>query len=253
MYDDNTIRSIIYKLQAVLLQWDKSYEPDLIRCRLQAVSKTIESKDIKEAVANSLINELGLSRRVIAYFSNPYQKHLADRLTAEIEKVNYLGNFDARQSNITIYYLPTICEIKSALDDCLAAIPIQQTKLIMNSSGSTAGNKQTEGQESLLEPKPPPILQHILWVCKNFRKHWKLISLAILILLFLPVFKWFLVPQWNKHFEQKDNPAIQAPRIPQAPRRSSVRPNVNPTKELPVKISRPQLHAVNEPNINTTK
>ena len=145
MLDDNKIRSIIYKMQAGLLQWGKSYRPDLIRCGLQASDKNVESKDIKRAIVNSLINELHLSRRVIAYFSNPYQKHLADRLTAEIEKVNYIGSFDARQKNITIYYLPTILEIKSALDDCLAAIPCQQAKSLTNHSGGKAGgNKKTK-------------------------------------------------------------------------------------------------------------
>jgi hypothetical protein len=124
-------------MQADLLKWIESYEPDLIRCRLQASDKNVESKDIVRGIANSLENEIGLSRRVIAYFSNPYQKNLADRLTAEIEKVNDIGSFDARQKNITIYYLPTILEINSALDDCLAAIPCQQAKSLTSHSGAT--------------------------------------------------------------------------------------------------------------------
>lgn len=114
-------------MQAGLLQWIESYKPDLIRCGLQASDKNVESKEIKRGIANSLENEIGLSRRVIAYFSNPYQKNLADRLTAEIEKVNDLEiSFDARQKNITIAYLPTILAINSALDDCLAAVPCRQ-------------------------------------------------------------------------------------------------------------------------------
>jgi len=141
-------------MQADLLKWIKSYEPDLIRCRLQASDKNVESKDIKRGITNSLENEIGLSRRVIAYFSNPYQKNLADRLTTEIEKVNDIGSFDARQKNITIYYLPTILEINSALDDCLAAIPCQQAKSLTNHSGDKADLRNEKPAETSRDGTP---------------------------------------------------------------------------------------------------
>jgi len=206
-------------MQADLLKWLESYKPDLIRCGLQASDKNVESKEIKRGIANSLENEIGLSRRVIAYFSNPYQKHLADRLTAEIEKVNDIGSFDARQKNITIYYLPTILEINSALDDCLAAIPCQQAKSLTGHSGGTTGdttqvtpeineNKSVkEKQEGILEPKPPEILQKILWVLKYGRRYWWLILLAIFILLISSgfIFKIFTLPKFNLPSKEHQN------------------------------------------------
>lgn len=48
------------------------------------------------------------------------------------------------------------------------------------------GNKKTKGErEGEIEPKPPEIFQKILWILKYGRKHWKLVSLAILIVLFI--------------------------------------------------------------------
>ncbi len=38
-------------------------------------------------------------------------------------------------------------------------------------------------REGMIQPKPPEIFQKILWIQKYGRKHWKLMSLAILIVL----------------------------------------------------------------------
>jgi len=38
-------------------------------------------------------------------------------------------------------------------------------------------------REGMIQPKPPEIFQKILWIQKYGRKHWKLVSLAILIVL----------------------------------------------------------------------
>lgn len=38
-------------------------------------------------------------------------------------------------------------------------------------------------REGMIQPKPPEILQKILWILKYGRRHWKLVSLAILIVL----------------------------------------------------------------------
>ncbi len=43
-------------------------------------------------------------------------------------------------------------------------------------------------REEMIQPKPPDIFQKILWIQKYGRKHWKLVSFAILILLCI----WFL-------------------------------------------------------------
>lgn len=43
-------------------------------------------------------------------------------------------------------------------------------------------------KEGLLEPKPPEFLQKLLWICKYGKRHWKLILLAILILLITSIF-----------------------------------------------------------------
>jgi hypothetical protein len=40
-------------------------------------------------------------------------------------------------------------------------------------------------QEGFLEPKPPEFLQKLLWIKKYGRRHWKLVLLALLILLIL--------------------------------------------------------------------
>jgi len=45
-------------------------------------------------------------------------------------------------------------------------------------------------QNGMLEPKPPEILQKILWVLKYGRKHWKLIILAIVLLFVWGNFIW---------------------------------------------------------------
>jgi len=45
-------------------------------------------------------------------------------------------------------------------------------------------NKDTKRKwEGKIEPKPPEILQKILWILKYGREHWKLVLLAILVLL----------------------------------------------------------------------
>jgi len=53
------------------------------------------------------------------------------------------------------------------------------------------GKKEHEG---LLEPKPPEILQKLLWICKHGRKHWKLILLAIAVLLLTSI---FILPRFD--------------------------------------------------------
>lgn len=45
-------------------------------------------------------------------------------------------------------------------------------------------NKDTKRKwEGEIEPKPPEILQKILWILKYDREHWRLVLLAILVLL----------------------------------------------------------------------
>jgi hypothetical protein len=43
-------------------------------------------------------------------------------------------------------------------------------------------------QEGFLEPKPPESLQKLLWIRQHWRKHWKLMLLAIAILLIPSIF-----------------------------------------------------------------
>lgn len=45
-----------------------------------------------------------------------------------------------------------------------------------------------EKQEGLLESKPPEFLQNLLWIWRDGRTHWKLVLLAIVILLILSIF-----------------------------------------------------------------
>lgn len=40
-------------------------------------------------------------------------------------------------------------------------------------------------QEGMIQPKPPEIFQNIIWIQKYGIKHWKLVSLVILIVLFI--------------------------------------------------------------------
>ena len=44
-------------------------------------------------------------------------------------------------------------------------------------------NNAKREREGMIQPKPPEIFQKILWIQKYGRKHWKLVSLAILIVL----------------------------------------------------------------------
>ena len=93
------------------------------------------------------------------------------------------------------------------------------------------------------------------WTRRRKERQWKIVKWVIekvvigtAIGVTIGIIVGILVPQLNKYFERKDNPAVQAPRMPQIPHKSSVRPNVNQTKQVPVKIRKPQLEAVNEPN-----
>ena len=136
MNNDETLRKIVIELKADIAKWLKRREPDLDRCRCQKINKDATSEEIKRSIAQNLTeNTLGLSRRVIAYFSNPYQKHLAERLTTEIEAAGYPGNFDARIKGVTVYYLPVILHINSTLDDCLLALPETITVRMPKKSG----------------------------------------------------------------------------------------------------------------------
>lgn len=44
-------------------------------------------------------------------------------------------------------------------------------------------NDAKREREGMIQPKPPEIFQKILWIKKYGRKHWKLVSFAILIVL----------------------------------------------------------------------
>jgi len=69
-------------------------------------------------------------------------------------------------------------------------------KLSGTASDKTGDNIKAiqEKQEGVLEPKPPEFLQKLLWIMKYGRRHWKLLLLAILILL---IFSIFVLPKFD--------------------------------------------------------
>jgi hypothetical protein len=81
----------------------------------------------------------------------------------------------------------------------IAIDALEAIRKAVAASGGKAGTQATpetehenkvvqENQEGVLEPKPPEFLQKLLWICRYGRRHWKLVLLAILILLFLNIF-----------------------------------------------------------------
>jgi hypothetical protein len=64
-----------------------------------------------------------------------------------------------------------------------------------------------EKQEGVLEPKPPEILQKILWVLKYGRRYWLLMLLAVFILLISSgfIFKIFILPKFNLPSKEHQN------------------------------------------------
>jgi hypothetical protein len=49
-------------------------------------------------------------------------------------------------------------------------------------------------QGGLIEAKPPELLQKLLWIRQHWRKHWKLMLLAVAVLLILGM---FILPQFD--------------------------------------------------------
>jgi len=72
--------------------------------------------------------------------------------------------------------------------------------------------------------------------------------IGAVVLILLSLIGWFVVPYISIRMKPVDNPKMQAPRMPQTPHRSSVKPT-QIIKE-PVKVRKPQLigGVVNEPN-----
>jgi hypothetical protein len=147
------------------------------------------------------------------------------------------------------YYVDRIEFFKCALDRIKKANGGKAGGTTQATPETAQKNKNTiKERAGELTPKPPEILQKILWVWRYWRVYWKLILLAASILLFLLVAKWLLVPYINSRIRPVDNPSRQATRMPQTPHRS-----IKPTQILkePV-VSKPQLIGipvlVNEPN-----
>lgn len=70
-----------------------------------------------------------------------------------------------------------------------ALVMIEQLTKPANSGKAGDENKSAkEKQEGALEPKPPEILQKLLWLKQHGKKYWKLILLAMAILLILSIF-----------------------------------------------------------------
>ncbi len=67
--------------------------------------------------------------------------------------------------------------------------PLQHNTASEKPTGASGIETQKDGGQ--IEPKPPEILQKILWILKYGRKHWWLILLAILLMLFLIILPRF--------------------------------------------------------------
>jgi len=79
-------------------------------------------------------------------------------------------------------YLSAECNVQNpdnySWKDILAAL---EHKLKTKTISETQPDTKRE-QEGVIEPKPPEILQNILWVKKYGRKYWKLIAVSVIIL-----------------------------------------------------------------------
>ena len=70
-------------------------------------------------------------------------------------------------------------------------------------------NKVVQGeQEGFLEPKPPELLQNLLWVFKYGRKHWRIILLAMFLLFIWGNFVWPKFDLFSKFYHPKKKAII---------------------------------------------
>jgi hypothetical protein len=101
-----------------------------------------------------------------------------------------------------------LCETQVAVEDELVR-SAAKTQLV--TGGKMGNNIQAtpekehknknvkKRQVGVLEPEPPPIVRHILWILLNWKKHWKILILAGLILLISSgVFVWLKVYPFRK-------------------------------------------------------
>lgn len=84
-------------------------------------------------------------------------------------------------------------EIENLSQDLRFCVKIAREKLAAGTqpaSGKAGDENKSakEKQEGALEPKPPEILQKLLWLKQHGKKYWKLILLAMAILLILSIF-----------------------------------------------------------------
>ncbi len=76
---------------------------------------------------------------------------------------------------------PMYLELSSAKKN--AAILLAELKKIKLAETEQENKDTKRKREGEIEPKPPEIIQKILWILKHGREHWKLVLLAILVLL----------------------------------------------------------------------
>jgi hypothetical protein len=97
-------------------------------------------------------------------------------------------------------------EAKQAVETRLAVMKKQ--RVLAKGSGAyeraeTQGHAPGSEEGGVLEPRPPEILQNLLWVLKHGKKYWKLITLAVVLIIGVLVVKSGVLERLNWRTEKE--------------------------------------------------
>jgi hypothetical protein len=165
----------LHEIVGALEEWSK-YNENVTNAEkwITPAAKQIIRKAMTLLVDNlALLNEC---RSKYGCHSPLHQCFLEIEQAASLPKTNDLGNCRGWVSDFTERHLWG-GEKRSFADECVRYA--NELNMETEQRNETIKDKQKE----TLEPIPPEFLQKLLWVIKYGRKHWKIILLAVIILL----------------------------------------------------------------------